>query len=341
MDRTPDFEPTHAKPLRVAMLPFENKSGNRSAFVIPFLPFIWLANLITFSVPEAGPDSGMGAATLRTLLAARLTGTPLRVVSTRATDTALAHKGLLAKAASMDPVELGKLLSVDAILFGELLDWSGNYYVLESRTVVEGRVRLVSCIDRSELVKINVGVSDAAGVSGGPTGYISAAASPLAALGKGPYSDLAVAWTTRVGDALSGDSVSGQQVPENPRSTVGEPYISAAGVTAPPPGGWRAGQWIEVIVLGAPSCTATFNIGTLRTKIPMVEFSRVPRAGGEPGEESAIYRGSYHIAPADRVVEAPVIVSLATAGSSAHLTASGNPITIQNADSSKSHLPQR
>lgn len=169
--RDPMFRPTPAEPVRVAVLPFEDKSGGNSVLYYPFLPFIYLASLVTFSIPDAPPDSVKGAETLRELLIARLGGSAIRVVSSRAVLTTLHHRGLLEGSPRMDPVELGKILGVDAVLYGELLDWAGHSYVVESRTVVEARVRLVSCLDRRELLTATIGVTDRAGITGGPTGY--------------------------------------------------------------------------------------------------------------------------------------------------------------------------
>lgn len=355
VDRSPGFQLDESKPLRVAVIPFEDKAGGRSAFVYPFLPFIYLANILTLSVPEAGPDTAKGAENLRALFIALSSNPAVRYVPTRATDTALAHSGLLDKANKMDAVELGKLLGVDAVLYGELLDWAAHYYVVESRTIVEARVRLVSCLDRRELLNITIGVSDAAGVSGGPTGYISAAATPLAALGKGDYNDLAVAWADRASAALlesrkpiekfedvtngikddntnldsllNSESNTWRSVSLTPATP---PYIAAAAISPAPARGWRSGDWVEIVALGAPGCDATFDVGTLHTRIPLVEYARVPRDGAT-GEIAGVYRGAFFVGSEDFVSNAPVLVNFTKNGLAAARSASGDPITITGA----------
>lgn len=332
-ERAPGFEVQDKKPMRVAVLPFEEKSGGMSPLTIPFLPFVWFANLITLSVPEGPPDPAKGAATLRTLLIAAAGDSPLRFLPTRATDTALAHRGLLESIYKMDPVDLGRILGADAILYGELLDWSGHYYIIESRTVVEARLRLVSCLDRRELLQTTIGVSDAAGVSGGPTGYISAAATPLAALGKGPYRELAVSWaSTAARTLLDVTKTAARPGAEANAATQSAPYVSAAAISQIPSNGLRTGDWIEVVAIGAQGCNATFDIGTLHTKIPLVESARVPREGGSPGETAGLYRGAFCVGSEDFVVDAPVIVHFTNNGSTVSAEAAGASVTIGRAD---------
>lgn len=333
--RAPGFELSQSRPIRVAILPFEDRAGGRSPLVYPFVPFIWLANILTLSVPEGGPDPEKGARELRNFLAAFLLNSPVRALPSRATDTALAHRGLLANATKMDAVELGKLLDVDAILYGELLDWSGHYYIIESRTVVEARLRLVSCVDRRELFNITIGVSDAAGVSGGPTGYISAAATPLSALGKGPYADLAIAWATRAAQAvLRRDEL--LETPSNIIKNDPPPYIAAAAASPQPGGGFAPGDWIEVVALGAPGCAATFDVGTLHCGIPLVESARVPRPG--TSELSGVYRGAFYVGDEDAAAEAPILVQFHKSGMSASRSADGPPVSIRPRMTAQSNL---
>jgi hypothetical protein len=331
VERHPSFAVDDARPMRVAALPFRNHAGGTSLLTYPFLPFIYLANLLTLSIPKAPPDSDKGAMTLRSLLVAKTAGSPICIIPTRASDTALGHLGLLDKAADMDPVELGRILSVDAILYGDLDDWSGHYYVIESRSVVEGGVRLVSCLDRRELLKIRAGVSDAAGVSGGPTGYISAAATPLAALGSGPFRDLAVKWANVVGDELGRVEGVANREPGAMAPQTSPPFIAASAASLRLRGLQQepaAGDWIEVVALGAPGCQASFDLGTLHCRVPMTEVARLARAGAE-GETAATYRGSLKIGPEDAVESAPIIVTLRNSLGTATQVSSGPAVTLR------------
>lgn len=319
------FAPDVTKPMRVAILPFEDRAGGRSVFIYPFLPFIYLANFITLSVPEEAPDSAKGATALRVLLAARLSNTALHVVPFRAADTALAHLGLLQNTNALDPVELGRVLDVDAVVHGELTDFSTRYYILESRTVVEARVRMVSCSDRRELFSAVVGVADSAGISGGPTGYVSAAATPLAALGKGPFADLSVAWSLRAGDALAvGDAPAVEWAPGAPES--GAPFIAAAAVGENTRFEYEPGDWIEVVAVGAPACVATLQIGSLYSGVPMTETSRVTRPGS--GFVST-YHGYFAVEEGDEVSGAPITVNFTKNGTRATAIASSEPVTLR------------
>jgi len=324
--KAPSFAPTEARPVRVAVLPFRDDTGGTSPLLYPFVPLIWLANALLLSVPEGMPDSEKGAQSLRALLAARLRGGAWSVVDSATVDTTLAHKGLLATAPTLDARTLGKLLGVDAVLYGTLDSWSGRYYVLESRTVVEGTVKIVSTVDGSELFRGTVGVSDAAGLSGGPTGYVSAAATPVAALGKGPYRELAIQWAELMGSQISG-AYSDEAAAQTPA-----PYLSVAALAGSPKGDqeYVPGEVIEVLALGRPGCTATFDLGTLRVRIPMSEFSRFPRTSdASEGEITGMYRGAYIVSKGDRAAGAPVTVTLESAGGRATALAQGGSVTIR------------
>ncbi|HKD99489.1 MAG TPA: hypothetical protein VKE69_00650 [Planctomycetota bacterium] len=322
--RSDGFMPSEIAPVRVAVLRFDDRTGGTSVFLYPFLPFIWLADVVTLQVPEGTPDALRGADVLRALLIARVRGSHLNIVDPLTVDTTLEHLGLYEKASSMDPKELGKLLGVDAVLTGELLDWSGNYYVVESRTIVEARVVLRSCTDGSELFRGEIGVSDSSGVSGGPTGYVSAAATPLAALAKGPYRDLAILWADRMGASLVGDTGAFG----DGAMTEAPPAIAVAAATKAPPGGFRSGDVIDVYAVGTPGGVAWFDLGTLRVRIPMSEFARVPRTGGAGSELSGHYRGTYVVASGDRVENAPLAVTLVSPSGRARILAESGPVTI-------------
>lgn len=319
--REPSYAPTPAAAIRVAAPPFRDETGGRSPLLYPVLPLVWIANIALLRVPEDAPPSSQGAESLRSLLVARLQGTSLGVVDPRAVDTTLHHLDLLDRAHETDPVELGRILGVDAVLLGTLRTWEPRYYGVETRTVVEAEVTLVSCADRSELLRATVGVTDGAGLSGGPTGYVSAASAPLAALGGGPYRPLSIEWSERMAAELLGSPQEG--------SLAEAPYIAVAAVSTPPPGGFRTNDVVEVFALGAPGCRASFDLGTLRVRVPMCETARVPRTGDRQlGEISAHYRGSYAVTEADRLLDAPVVVNLESAGGRASAFAENGRVTI-------------
>ncbi|HKE00990.1 MAG TPA: GNA1162 family protein, partial [Planctomycetota bacterium] len=322
--RDPSFHPTASSPIRVAVLRFDDKTGGTSPLLYPFLPFIWLASAITLQVPEATPDPAKGAETLRALLIARLRGSALNVVDPATVDNTLGHAGLLWKESSVDARELGRLLKVDAICYGTLEGWSGRYYVVESHTVVEATVRLVSCVDGLELFRATVAVTDAAGVSGGPTGYISAAATPLAALGSGPYRRLAIDWNEAVGMELIGAYSSDAAASAEPA-----PYITNVAPHTPPPDGYKPGDVVEVLAIGSPGCRASFDLGTLRIHIPMVETGRSSRTGVlNPTETSGVYQGAYVVDESDHLRDAPITVTLESRSGRVTQEAPGARISI-------------
>ena len=332
--RAPAFAPTEAAPVRIAVPPFRDETGGRSPLVYPLLPILWVANLALLRVPESDPDSTEGAEVLRALLVARLRGSSLNVVDPRAVDTTLHHLELLERAHDVDPVELGGRLGVDAIVLGTLRSWGPRYYVVETRTIVEAEIRILSCVDGGEIFRGAVGLSDAAGITGGPTVYVSAAATPLAALGSGPYQALAIEWSERMGAELAGGVPTREGAPA--------PYIAVAALSSPPAEGFRAGETVEVFAIGAPGCRASFDIGTLRVRVPMCEVARIPRTGDPAaGEISAHYRGAYSLTEDDGVLDAPVFVTLEGAGGRASAVAENGPVTVARSGQSPTARPPR
>jgi len=323
--RDPAFKATAAMPIRVAVLPFEDKTGSMSPLLYPLLPFVWLADLLTLQLPAGTPDPAKGAETLRELLIARLRGSTLNVVDPATVGTVLHHAGLAEKANKMDPRELGKVLGVDAILYGTLEGWGGDYYLVESRTVVAATVSLRSCVDGRELFRASVTVADAAGVTEGPTGYVSAVASPLAALGTGPYRRLAIDWNEAVGMELTGAWCGTASA----AASTPAPYVTNVALSPTPTGGYQPGAVIEVLAIGSQGCRATFDLGTLRVRVPMVEYAHGSRTGvPDPRETASYYRGSYVVTGVDRVRQAPVTVTLESPGGRAVASSPDLLITI-------------
>jgi hypothetical protein len=288
----------------------------------PLLPLIWLAELLTLRAPDSTPDAGKGAETLCALTIARLRGSPIHVADPATIGTTLHHANLADCAADLDPRQLGSMLGVDAILYGSLTDWSGRYYLVESRTVVAATVCIRSCVDGSELFRAAISVSGGAGLSGGPTGYVSAVATPLAELGSGPYRRLAIEWSEELGQRLTG-AFTGEG------NLVPPPYVANVACSPAPARGYQPGDVIEVLAIGSSGCRATFDLGTLHSGIPMFESARTSRTGvPDPRAPAAFYRGSYVVGAADRVQEAPVFVTLESPGGRATAASPGRSVTI-------------
>ena len=314
--RDETFKPTEARPVRVALLPFADETGGVSPFLYPVMPFIWLANLATLHLPESAPDTEKGARLLSQLLEARLRATPVNVLGPVEVESRLRADPGAPPLSSLDPKEIGERLEVDAVLTGTLTSWSTRYYVVESRTVVEANLRLVSTRDGAEWLRARIGVADGAGVAEGPLhlSWIGYALEPLSALGKGPFRDLAIEWAQSAGDAI-----------ENaPESSGPPPTLATAQIVNAPAGGWRPGGEIVVEARGTAGCDATFDLATLHRRIPM---PRVDDAADDSGA-LALYRGRYVVAEGDRLVEGPVTVTLSRGGARATKLADHGPVSI-------------
>ncbi len=315
--RDPEFQPTEALPLRIAVLPFEDATGGTSLLLYPFLPFIWAANLLTLRIPRAAPDTAVGARVLTELLAARLRGTAVDLVGSTEVESLLAATGSATLPEGLSPRELGERLGVDAVLYGRLLGWSGRYYVVEAHTVVEAHVRIVSTEDDREILDALIGVTDREGLTGGPTGWVSLALTPLAALGNGPYRALAIRWAQ-----LAGDAVLGVEAPAG-----GDVRIEFAAIVDPLSETLAPGDTLTVEARGTPGCAAHFDLATLRRRIPMIEIARA-EADDPSAEDLSVYRGSYLVSEGDRLEGGSVLVTLERGGLRATRTCDGGPVVI-------------
>ncbi len=164
-----------------------NPVANRRVAVLPFVPTYDGRNLPTSvvdDIPLVGERVRTGEDYLRRAFIARLSRGAFDIVETGYVDTRLTHAGLFADQAFRDASvqELGQLLSVDAVIFGEVTEWDVTYLGLETRHSVEANVQMID-VDRGEvLVSATVGEEDGGGLSGGPTGFTDLAVQPILAL---------------------------------------------------------------------------------------------------------------------------------------------------------------
>lgn len=332
VSRDPAFRPSPSAPVRIAVLPFEDRTGGVSPLLYPFLPIIWLVDLVTLQLPDKPLDTGKGAETLRAMLIARLRLTSVDVVDAPTVDAALAARGWLGHAAAVPPVEMARALGVDAVLTGRLLRWSTRWFVLQSESAVTAEVRIRSGRDGEILFAATVKENDETGLTGGPSGFTSLASEPLAELGSAtPFPKLAFLWAFQVGELIAAEPESQileMNVPGRP------PEIHAIAVSAPRDGrAFAPGETMEVFAVGSPGCRAWFEIGYLRSFVPMSEFLRPRRTGNPRSREVAgLYRGSFVVGANDRVDGAPVAVRLESPkGRSAARIAPGVAVRVEAA----------
>ncbi|MCA8958985.1 MAG: DUF799 family lipoprotein [Planctomycetes bacterium] len=303
--RSPDFESARAQGLRVAVLPFR-VTAPQEGRIISALGAVG-SLLALEGLGDDSPPGDQAAVILRRAFAASLAGGPFEVSELWATDTRLSHLGLTADQTqdrSLAP-SLAQSLGVDAIVYGDVERWNRSYYVVEARATVALRVELVDGRVGHTLFWERHEESSGAGLSGGPTGQISAVTEPLKGLSGDALSHLARSVAGFCATALNDtDPLTGPLEP--PLVGPSFPSISFASVIREHEGTFQAGDTIRVVVVGSPDQDARFDLGRYRTSIPMVEIDRVD----DPRGARSTYLGTYVVTEGERAVDLPVFVTL-------------------------------
>jgi hypothetical protein len=291
IQRSPRFD--EQAPLRIAILPFEDRSGG-TVFTVLAAPFKAVADLF---VSRKGAPPTDNAQALREAVAANLRTAALDVVPLGQTDTVLAHNGLLVPGKEMrfaktPPRELGRLLGADALFYGVLTDAGTEFYLAETRVVVGAELRLVDAQNGEELWRAEGEESQGFGITKGPTGYVSAAVEPLKGLRESNQ------W--RVTEDFARNVVGSFR--RRPTSTSGPgsqvPFLSIAVANVEPEERLAVGAVVRVVAIGRPGMRGRFDVGGVRRGIPMTEFG--------PGT----YQGTYTVLEGDRFAGDPVRVIL-------------------------------
>lgn len=219
----------------------------------------------------------------------------VEVIELAYVDDVCRRNGWTASSLAQAPAtEIGKALGADSLLYGTVTEWSRNYYGLESAANVGAKVRLVDARTGAVLWEADRLESKHAGLSGGPTGYASAAFSPLQGLAKSNLYLLANELSANLVDMLLTPTASEQQA-GTPATRL---EVGCAAYCLSSPGSLHTGDTITVVALGTPGQTATFDLGGHRRHIPMTE--------GAPGH----YVGAYLVHTGDQFQDASVMVTL-------------------------------
>jgi len=137
------------------------------------------------------------------------------------------------------------------------------------------------------------------------------------------YRRLAIEWNEAVGQQLTGAYAEAGADASPP------PEVTNVACSSAPAGGYQPGDIIEVLAIGSTGCTASFDLGTLRLRIPMVEYARGSRTGvPDPRASSGCYRGAYIVTETDRVQAAPITVTLESPGGRARASSTNLEVTI-------------
>ena len=137
------------------------------------------------------------------------------------------------------------------------------------------------------------------GLSGGPTGYVSAATEPLAGLRGSHLLYLTRSVTRNAVTDLNGGMLGNQPGPTSPR-------LSVVALAKAHEGAFRIGERVDVIAVGTPDCDVRFDVGRLRVEVPMQQ----PAVEEAPRGKRATYLGHYVVAPADVAQDLPLTCTI-------------------------------
>jgi hypothetical protein len=296
----PRLPQLRAMGLRIAVMPF-SVSAPDDAFLTGSLAPV--GQLFALEGDAGLPDRRALGKILRGDVVAWLRQGSFDVVEPWVSDTQVAHGGLAA--GMRDPSQAGaiaRLLQVDAVLFGDVTRWNRSYYVLQSVAEVGLRLELRES-NGTELFETERTEQIGSGITGGPTGFVSAATEPLAGLRGSQLRDLMRSTARDAALDLNGGSLGAMAGPLAPR-------LSFVAVQRQHDGPFLPGERIDVIAVGTPDCEVRFDLGRLRTGVPMLPTARQ----ADPRGDRATYEGHYVVQAGDRAADLPVYCAIRREG---------------------------
>lgn len=215
--------------------------------------------------------------------------------------TQLAHAGFDA-AAMRDPArrrDVARAIGADGIVYGDVRRWNRSYYVLQTVVEVALHLELFDASSGQQLFRSDRAETIGSGLTGGPTGYVSVATEPISGLRGSHLRTLTRSVARHVVADLNGGELGNQLGPTSPRLAV----VALAKEHAGP---FRTGERVDVIAVGSPDCDVRFDLGRLRTVVPMRQTERRDDARGA----RATYLGHYIVAAADNAEELPLLCTI-------------------------------
>lgn len=187
----------------------------------------------------------------------------------------------------------------DAVLYGEVTRWNRGYYVLQTVVDVALRVELLDARSGRTLFAAERTETVGAGLTGGPTGYVSAVTEPIAGLRGSALRQLSRSVARHVAADLNGGPLGDEPGPASPRLAV----VSLARRHGGP---FRAGERIDVVAVGSPDCEVRFDLGRLRTGVPMAAAA----GAADATAGRAHYAGHYVVAAGEAADELPLVATI-------------------------------
>jgi hypothetical protein len=288
---------------RIAVTPFA-VSAPEDGFLIDALAPLGEVVALEPGAQGLPPREQLGII-MRRSVAAWLAMGPFQVMELWASDTRLAHAGL--SLADMNDRSRARWmceeLGVDGILFGDVTRWNRSYYVIESAATVGLEAELVDGHTGKSLFVSQRSERVGTGLSGGPTGIVAAATSPLAGLKSSTVAELGRNVARDTAADLNGVPV--ELAPDEAGRGDAPSFLFYALVRTHERA-YRPGERVEVVAVCSPSCEVRFDIGRFRTDIPMVEVDRVDDERGA----RATFSGHYIVQEGERIGRAPVFLTL-------------------------------
>lgn len=286
---------------RVAVVPFVNEAPDESFLTSALSP---VGDALSLDGRDLASARDAVALRVRADVVAWLRQSPFDVVEPWVADTQIAHLGWTpAQVADPSRAErLAQALQVDGLVYGAVTRWNRSYYVVQSEAEVGLRLQLLDR-DGSELFATERTESIGSGLSGGPTGYGSAISAPVEGLGGGKLLDL-----VRMVARHAATDLGGLMPGEEPSPLL--PRLSIVSLASRADGPFRAGDRIDVVAVGTPDCEVTFDLGRLRTRVPMRQVAVVD----DPRGARATYEGHYVVQRDEPAATLPLFAAIEQKG---------------------------
>lgn len=280
-------------PLRVAVLPFVDRAVGDNTISTPLVALLDKVPLLS----DDALDKKHAADVFRVVFIANLLRTRLQVVDTPFVDSLLGHLELdLLRAYDGDRARaarrLGEALSVDAVVFGEVLEWDRSYYVAESIVRAALKVELRDTVTGGVLFRGEVHDYEASGVSKLPIDFdpifiaIEVFGEAMRGLRNTIFADLSADICRQI--------VLGLMPSLQERASARPPLIRRLAHSAHAP--LALGDELSIVAMGDAGALATFQVGPDAQPVPMTESA--------PG----VYRGTLRITARHRFDRARLTV---------------------------------
>ncbi|MBI4635429.1 MAG: DUF799 family lipoprotein [Candidatus Rokubacteria bacterium] len=262
--------PADVQPLAAGDLP-------RTLAVLPFVPL---------------PEKEEQTRVLGNMVYGVLTATPWEVLKPQVVEERLVRAGLAdpRELGAKDPIEVARILRVEALLYGEMTHWDRLYLLAYSQVAAGAAIRLVdgrsgrTLFERREVARSHEG-----GVPGNP---LSAAITVIQTAFKLREIELVRACDDLVRVLMKG-------VPEPPAGVARRPPAFTSVVSDGAGRTLKAGDTLTVIAQGQRGAIGSFDLVPLAKSLPLEESTE------------GIFVGRYTVKPGDNASEAYVAARLA------------------------------